>query len=118
MPFPFLPAGAIVAASVLIAALSAFGLILRAMDRAIVGVRDSVLSGLVSGLRTWGSARPDQAVTGSPATTESPWGGLLETSPATPEPAAWSSETTEVFPPPEVVDLDSRSIDPEPVSRR
>ena len=37
MPFPFLPAGAVLAATVLVAALSVFGLVLRAMDRAIVG---------------------------------------------------------------------------------
>ncbi|HLO35212.1 MAG TPA: hypothetical protein VK194_03985, partial [Candidatus Deferrimicrobium sp.] len=73
MPFPFLPAGAVVAASVLIAALTAFGLILRAMDRAIVGLRDTILSGLVSGLRTWSSSHPDRLVAVSPgATTESP----------------------------------------------
>ena len=56
MPFPFLPGGVLLAASVLIGALAGFGLILRAMDRAIVGVRDNLLSGLVSGIRTWGTA--------------------------------------------------------------
>jgi hypothetical protein len=58
MPFPFLPAGALVAVSVLIGALTAFGLVLRATDRAatraVTGLRDSVLPGLVSGLRGWG----------------------------------------------------------------
>jgi hypothetical protein len=57
MPFPFLPAGAVVAVSVLIGALTAFGLILRATDRAatraVAGLRGSVLPGLVSGIRGW-----------------------------------------------------------------
>jgi hypothetical protein len=77
MPFPFLPAGALIAAAVLVAALTAFGLILRAMDRAIVGLRDNTLSGLVSGLRTWTSGHSDRLASVSPgASTESPWGGL------------------------------------------
>ena len=57
MPFPFLPAGAVVAVSVLIGALTAFGLILRATDRAatraVAGFRGSVLPSLVSGIRGW-----------------------------------------------------------------
>jgi len=60
MPFPFLPAGAVVAVSVLIGALTAFGLVLRATDRAttraVAGLRGSVLPGLVSGLRGWTAA--------------------------------------------------------------
>ena len=72
MPFPFLPAGAVVAVSVLIGALTAFGLILRATDRAatraVTGLRGSVLPSLVSGIRGWsvppGPTPPEP--TGSP----------------------------------------------------
>jgi hypothetical protein len=115
MPFPFLPAGAVIAASVLLAALTAFGLILRAMDRAVIGLRDNVLSGLVSGLRTWGSTRAERLAVVSPgSTTESPWGVPPERTSAAPAPSV-TMETREA---PELVDLDSRSIEPEPVRRR
>jgi hypothetical protein len=53
MPFPFLPGGAILAAAVLVGAFATFALALRAMDRALEGIRGSVLPGLVSGLRGW-----------------------------------------------------------------
>ena len=107
MPFPFLPAGAVLAASVLIGALVAFGLILRAMDRAIVGLRDDMLSGLVSGLRTWRSAGRDRlTVESSPASSGSPWGDSASTSPA------------EAMPSPEVIDLGSRPIEPPPDNLR
>ena len=84
MPFPFLPAGAVVAVSVLIGALTAFGLILRATDRAatraVAGLRGSVLPSLVSGMRGWSAphgpivpeptgspfASPDSAATAPP----------------------------------------------------
>ena len=56
MPFPFLPFGAPLAALILIAALTLFGLALRAIDRGLVGLRDSMASGLVSGLRRWNEA--------------------------------------------------------------
>jgi hypothetical protein len=103
MPFPFLPAGALLAASVLLGALVAFGLILRAMDRAIVGLHDNMLSGLVSGIRTWGSAGRDGLVITSPgATSGSPWGG------------SESNPTAEATPSPEVIDLGSRPIEPQP----
>jgi hypothetical protein len=107
MPFPFLPAGAVLAASVLIGALVAFGLILRAMDRAVVGLRDTMLPGLVSGLRTWGSAGRDHpTVASAPAPIGSPWGGSVST------PAA------EAMPSPEVIDLGSRPIEQQPGNRR
>jgi hypothetical protein len=99
MPFPFLPAGAVLAASVLIGALVVFGLVLRAMDRAIVGLRDTMLPGLVSGLRTWGSAGRDRlTVASSPASSGSPWGGS-------------GSEATAS---PELIDLGSHPIEPQP----
>lgn len=75
MPFPFLPAGAILAAVVLIGALVAFGWILRAMDRAIVGVRDTAVAGLVAGLRTWsapGAPLNSHPQAGPPASTDPP----------------------------------------------
>jgi hypothetical protein len=89
MPFPFLPAGAIVAVSVLIGALTAFGLILRATDRAatraVAGLRGSVLPSLVSGIRGWSvpSGPTPPETTGSPdasldpaRTTQPPQGGI------------------------------------------
>jgi len=57
MPFPFLPGGALLAMGVLGGALIVFGLVLRAMDRAVTASRHSMLPGLVSGFRTWASAR-------------------------------------------------------------
>ncbi|HEX5823020.1 MAG TPA: hypothetical protein VFY18_01050 [Candidatus Limnocylindrales bacterium] len=57
MPFPFLPGGALLAIAVLGGALTIFGLVLRAMDKAITAGRRTMLSGLVAGFRTWtGSA--------------------------------------------------------------
>ena len=57
MPFPFLPFGAVVAASVMILALTLFGLALRAMDRAasraVSELRLSIVPGMVSGMRRW-----------------------------------------------------------------
>ena len=125
MPFPFLPAGAVLAASVLLAALSVFGLVLRAMDRAIVGLRDTVVTGLVAGLRTWNATRPEPLATVSPgATSSSPW-SLAETNAfkdpparaARPEPAT-SDATLEPFPPAEVIDLETSPIERERVAHR
>ena len=57
MPFPFLPFGAIVAASVMILALTLFGLALRTMDRAASRaaseLRLSIVPGVVAGMRRW-----------------------------------------------------------------
>jgi multisubunit Na+/H+ antiporter MnhB subunit len=53
MPFPFLPGGALLAMVVLTTAFAIFGLALRAMDRAILAGRRSVLPGIISGFRTW-----------------------------------------------------------------
>jgi hypothetical protein len=53
MPFPFYWAGALVAAVFLTAVLTVFGLILKAMDRAAMEVRESILPGIVSGMRDW-----------------------------------------------------------------
>ena len=114
MPFPFLPAGAIVAASVLIGALTIFGLILRAMDRAIVGLRDMAVSTLVSGLKSWGNG-PGRLVEESPRVTTSPWsatGGPSRT------PASGPAESVPRPSGPELVDLGTRSIEPEAAARR
>jgi hypothetical protein len=119
MPFPFLPAGAVLAAAVLIGALTAFGLILRAMDRAIVGLRDTVLSGLVSGFRTWSSSHSDRPIRSSPrASTGSPWGVPHKASPSTAAPAGlFTASSTDTFPPAELVDLGSRPTRPRSTSR-
>jgi len=58
MPFPYMyPIGALVAGVILGAMLTLFAVTLRAMDRAITRVGDSILSGLVTGFRGWSSAR-------------------------------------------------------------
>ena len=53
MPFPFLPAGALLAIGVLSGAYLVFALVIRATDRALSGLRGSMLPAVVSGLRTW-----------------------------------------------------------------
>jgi len=101
MPFPFLPLGAVLAASVLIGALAAFGLILLAMDRTIVGLCDNMISGLVSGFRTWGSAGRDRMKVVSPgASSGSPWGGS----------GSGTAPSADAMPSPEMIDLGSRQI--------
>jgi hypothetical protein len=57
MPFPFLPGGVLLAIAVLGGAFFVFGLVLRAMDHAVAASRRSMLPGLISGFRTWASAR-------------------------------------------------------------
>jgi hypothetical protein len=126
MAFPFLPFGAVLAASVLLAALSVFGLILRAMDRAILGLRDTAVSGLVAGLRTWTTARPEHLATTSPGATSSDASRAADSVPlasastmAIVRPAAAPTERASVpFPPAEVIDLDSSPIEPAPLGRR
>jgi hypothetical protein len=53
MPFPFFPGGALLAIAVLGGAMAVFGLALKALDWTIDGVKGSMLSGMVSGLRDW-----------------------------------------------------------------
>ncbi len=118
MPFPFLPTGAVVAATVLIGALTVFGLILRAMDRAIVGLRDMAVSTLVSGMKSWGAAGPGRLAAESPRATTSPWsatGGSNRVAPGASTTSMAPVGTTE---PPEIVDLGTRSIDSEVAARR
>lgn len=66
MPFPFVPVGAIVAGAILGAVLTIFVWTLMALDRMASRAADSVVSGLVSGLRGWsadGTAPPEPVVT-------------------------------------------------------
>lgn len=120
MAFPFLPLGAILAAAVLIGGWTVFGLLLRAIDRTIGGIRESAVPGIVAGLRAWdshASARaPDE-----PPPPASPWslrGADARLIAATPTaaslPAAWPAD----YPPPEIVDLGSRPIEPRSRLRR
>lgn len=53
MQFPFLPGGALLAIGVLSGAYLVFALVIRATDRAVSGLRSSMLPAVVSGLRTW-----------------------------------------------------------------
>ena len=58
MPFPIMyPAGALIAGLLLGAALTLFAIALRALDRAVTRVGDSILSGLVSGFHGWSDER-------------------------------------------------------------
>ena len=69
MPFPFLPAGAVLALAVLVGAFALFGLALRGLDRAATSARHSIAPGLVAGLRQWSHPRqePSRPVSSSPA---------------------------------------------------
>lgn len=69
MPFPFVPVGAIVAGAILGAALTIFVWTLMALDRMASRAADSVVSGLVSGLRGWAAdhTTPQDPVTTSPS---------------------------------------------------
>ena len=53
MPFPFLPTGAIVAATVLFSAIAAFVAAMMAIDRAATRVFGGVVTGVVAGARRW-----------------------------------------------------------------
>ena len=64
MPFPFLPAGLLLAVAVLGGAFAIFALALRLIGRAAITARDSIAPGIVAGLRTWSQprqSRPDPA---------------------------------------------------------
>ncbi len=71
MPFPFLPAGAILAIAVLVGALTIFGLALGAVDRtagkARIALRGSMLPGIVSGWQGW------QGWSRHPGSPDPPW---------------------------------------------
>jgi hypothetical protein len=71
VPFPFLPLGWVLAVTVLVGALTLFGLALRAMDRAATRVggelRATILPGLVAGLRQWQPAMPAPGVQPPPS---------------------------------------------------
>lgn len=65
MPFPFWWVGAMVAAIVLGTAFTLFGVATRLLARAADEIRDSVLPGLVSGLRDWTRYPPPRQVVSS-----------------------------------------------------
>jgi hypothetical protein len=71
MPFPFLPGGAIVAATVLGGAIVGFAAAMMALDRAGSRIFGAVVSGVVAGARGW----RDGADGSRPASDHSsPWG--------------------------------------------
>ena len=58
MPFPYMyPVGALLATLLLGATLTIFAVALKALDRAVTRVGDSILSGLVSGFQGWSESR-------------------------------------------------------------
>jgi len=60
MPFPYMyPVGALLATLLLGATLTIFAVALKALDRAVTRVGDSILSGLVSGFHGWYESQPD-----------------------------------------------------------
>jgi hypothetical protein len=67
MPFPFLPGGVLLAIGVLSGAYVVFAVAIRATDRALSGLRSSMLPTVVSGLRTWRESSPVIAASTSPA---------------------------------------------------
>ncbi|HET9520437.1 MAG TPA: hypothetical protein VFO73_05255 [Candidatus Limnocylindrales bacterium] len=71
MPFPFIPAGLLLAITVLGATLVAFGLALKSLDWSIDAVRRSALTGIVSGLRDW-QGHPDGPDLPAPPTSPAP----------------------------------------------
>lgn len=73
MPFPFLPTGALVAATVLGGAIAGFVAAMMALDKAGSRIFGAVVSGVVAGARSW----RDGAGAGSDAHSSegsSPWG--------------------------------------------
>ena len=70
MPFPFIPAGLVLAITVLGAALAAFGLALKSLDWSIDAARRTALGGIVTGLRNWQSRQDSHAAPTSPSSTE------------------------------------------------
>jgi hypothetical protein len=72
MPFPYMyPIGALIAGIILGATLTVFGLVLRALDRAVTRVADGICSGLVSGFRGWSEQHPAVPSDRSPRATGS-----------------------------------------------
>lgn len=71
MPFPIMyPAGALVAGVLLGVTLTLFAVALRALDRAVTRVGDSILSGLVSGFHGWTESRGATEPPASPGASE------------------------------------------------
>lgn len=82
MPFYWL--GALVAAAFLTTVVAIFGLLLRIANGAATEVRDSILPGLVAGIRAWAGdddgramrAVSPRALVGGPSLEETPAAGL------------------------------------------
>jgi hypothetical protein len=53
MPFPFYWMGALVAAVFLTTVIAIFGVLMKLLNRATTEVRQSILPGLVDGMRDW-----------------------------------------------------------------
>ena len=75
MPFPFLPAGLVLAVAVLGGAFAGFGLALKLIDRTALTARTSIAPGIVTGLRNW-SHQQEARPTSSPAASEPALGPL------------------------------------------
>ncbi len=67
MPFPFLPAGIVLALAVLGGAFAGFGLALHLLDRAALTARTSIAPGIVSGMRNWTHQQQRSGRVSSPA---------------------------------------------------
>lgn len=83
MVFPFLPVGAIVAAFILVGALTIFVAALMAIDRTASRAAGSMLPGLVSGIHSWATERRTGDVA-FPAGPASPDGDSVEPAQAIP----------------------------------
>ena len=81
MPFPFLWIGALVAAAFLTFVFTLFGLLMKLLNRATPEVRESILPGLVTGIRDWADghglplARVISPGAGDDGSMLEPWGG-------------------------------------------
>ncbi len=72
MPFPYMyPVGALIAGVLLGATLTVFAVALRALDRTVTRVGDSILSGLVSGFHSWSAERRPASSPSSPGAASS-----------------------------------------------
>ncbi len=110
MPFPFLPAGLVLAAAVLASAFALFTLFLRLFDRAAFTARNSIAPGIVAGLRTWSHDPLAERMASSPAAEQAP--GLR---PADAARAAADAPSAGIV---ELVDLDDAGAVPMETVRR
>jgi hypothetical protein len=80
MTFPFYPIGAVVAALIVIGALTLFVSALMAIDRTASRVTGTVVSSLVAGFRSWSPDQPERGIA-APANTSSAGGESDEAPP-------------------------------------